>query len=157
MACSIPAKALPMLMCAVTVLVALVFVDPGVSHRAALSLTKTELQRRANAICRTHTQRIQALGVTSTPSRAVVERWASILKTQERQLAALKPPLMFAARYRKMLAAGRAIPPLILDWDAAQRAGDLTQAERLRKRAENFADTRSQLARAMRLTACAAQ
>jgi hypothetical protein len=119
------------------------------------ALGKSEFKRRANAVCRTYTRKIRAIGVPTT--RADVERWASLVKAQERQLAALTPPAAYATRYKMMLVAGRAIPPLLLAWDAAQRAGDVSRAHRLEGRARELADKRTRLADGMGLTACSAQ
>src|SRR5215212_8923408 len=119
------------------------------------SLSRIEFQRKANAICATYTRRIAALGPTVT--QAAVNRWATATKAQTSALAALRPPAIYAVRYRRMLSVSRAVLPVAVEAFEADRARETARFELLYEKATRMADERTRLANSIGLRTCGKQ
>ena len=130
----------------------------GSAARAATDgtvLGRVEFQRRANAICATYTRKISALGRFTTP--AAVERWATLSRAQTRALTTVVPPAGYATRYRRMLAASRAVLPLALEAFEAERGGETARFQLLYAKVTRLADERTRLANSIGLRTCGNQ
>lgn len=142
-----------------TIAVVLLIFAPAASGGATQSeevrLTRASFVRKANAVCLDYTRKINKV-LSATPwTREVIRRFAALLAQQERQLARLVPPPALRVRYERMLAAGRLLPGLNLELDAAHRARDADRQQKLAARISAIADRWSSLARGLGLTECA--
>ena len=134
----------------------LVLLAAGCGGGGEESLSKTEFQSQANAICAKYEKQLNALGAPSSIDEIpdLVQQALVILNKEIDEIAALNPPDELQSDFDKLIAASNKTKAAANDLSAAAKSGDQAAVQQALEDGNAASDEADQLATGLGLGEC---